>query len=131
MTNEEINDLIKIFSEEPKKPEGYIKREPFADTKEELGEEKFNQYKTELDHIYDLKRQEMIDSPYGLPSGRGGIDVYRPLRHKYAAAHCILMGNYNLLSPKQAEGWVKVEMEKYHELTGEYFDLSGIIERKY
>lgn len=131
MTDEEINDFVNSFSEEKKLTKEYVKREPFADTKEKLGKEKFNQYKTELDYIYDLQRQEMINSPYGLPNGRGGIDVFRPLRHKYTAAHCILMGNYNLLTPEQAEGWVKVEMEKYHELTGEYFDLSGIIERKY
>ena len=131
MTNEEINDFVNSFSEEKIISEDYIKREPFADTKEKLGEEKFNQYKSELDSIYDLEYQEMADSPYGLPNGRGGVDVFRPLRHKYDAARCILMGNYNLLSPENADGWVKVEMEKYHELTGEYFDLSGIVERKF
>lgn len=131
MTNEEINDLVKFFSEKKTIPKDYIKREPYAGAKEKLGEEKFNQYKKELDHIYDLKRQEMIDSPYGLPSGRDGIDVYRPLWHKYTAAHCILMGNFGLLSPEKAEGWYNSHQEKYHELTGEYFDLNGIIERKY
>ena len=73
----------------------------------------------------------MSDSPYGIPNGRGGIDVFRPLRHKYAAARNILMGNFNLLSPEKAESWYNVHQNKYFELTGEYFDLSTIIERKF
>lgn len=131
---ESIDELIDFFSSECKKSptiKNEEKLDIWKDYREKLGEEKLNEYILELKRLRELERKEMSDSPYGIPSGRGCMDVFRPLRHKYAAVQCILMGNFGLLSPEKADGWYKSHQEKYHELTGEYFDLNGIIERKY
>ena len=106
-------------------------KKPFDIAKEKLGEEKFKEYKAESDYLYDKEYQEMADSSYGLPNGRGGVDVFRPLRFKYHAAHVVLMANYGLLSPKHAEENIHVFSEYYFKLTNEALILTDIIEKKY
>lgn len=134
--NESADELAAYFSEkfkdDPKPTEKQAEKiDIWKDYREMLGEEKLNEYILELKRLRELKYKEMCDSPYGAPNGRCCLDVFRPLRCKYDAACSILSGNFGILSPEKAEGWYNVYQKEYQAMTGECFDLSGIIERKY
>lgn len=94
-------------------------------------DDKFEAYDSEHQRLDALQIQEMKDSKYGFHSGRGGMDVHRPIRYKYEIALLILNANYKLIEVNKAEAFIQQYKEKYQKLTGNPIDLTGIIERNY